>query len=286
MDRIFGSGAAATPPTYPTSPSVGYPQAANPGLGVPSTKTHPWWFYMITEEIRNVITAAGLTPDGAAVNQLQTAIRRLIDGGDYKASVRVATTANIALTGVQTIDGVSVVAGDRVLVKNQTTGAENGIYVAAAGAWSRAEDANSAGDLSGGMLVPVESGTAFADTVWMLTTDGTITLGTTAITFEIKSGGAQSLSANGYIKLPGGLIIQFNSVTMPTAANTGVAFTLPIAFPNSFLAFALATDWLSTTPQTPSFAITNRTNTSAQLYNGGNTFAGTIGPATVISIGH
>lgn len=74
MDRIYGSGAAASPPAFPATPSNGYPQSANPGLGVPSTKTNPWWFYMITEEIRGVIEAAGLTPDGEVVNQLQAAI--------------------------------------------------------------------------------------------------------------------------------------------------------------------------------------------------------------------
>jgi hypothetical protein len=62
-------------------------------------------------------------------------------GLDVKASVLVATTANITLSGAQTIDGVSVVAGDRVLVKDQTTQADNGIYVAATGAWARSADA-------------------------------------------------------------------------------------------------------------------------------------------------
>lgn len=232
MDRIFGSGAAASPPAFPATPSNGYPQSANPGLGVQSTKTNPWWFYMITEEIRNVITAAGLTPDGAAVNQLQTAIRRLIDGGDYKQSVRAVSTVNIVLSGPQTIDGIAIVAGDRVLVKGQSSGAENGIYVAAAGAWARAEDANSAGDLTPGALVPVESGTENADTLWMLTTDGAVTIGTTPLTWEIKGGGAQNLASNGYIKLPGGLILQWGS-GIPTAG--GELYTLPIAFPATFM---------------------------------------------------
>ncbi len=127
-------------------------------------------------------------------------VRTAIEGGDNKASVRVATTANIALIGAQNIDGVAVVAGDRVLVMAQTVAAENGIYVAAAGAWGRAEDANSAGDLTSGALVPVEDGTLNADTVWMLTTDGAITLGTTALTFQIKSGDA-STTRKGQVQL-------------------------------------------------------------------------------------
>lgn len=229
-NRSFESGASATPPAAPASPSAGYPTNGNPTLAIPATLPGDYWFYQIGEEIRNVIVGAGLTPSAADLSQLTTAIRRMIDGGDYKPSVRAATTANITLSGAQTIDGVSVVAGDRVLVKNQTTGAENGIYVAAASTWSRAEDANSAGDLTAGALVPVESGTENAATVWMLTTDGTITLGTTSITFAIKSGGAQSLAANGYIKLPGGLILQWGGVTSSPSAD--VTWSYPITFPN------------------------------------------------------
>lgn len=116
-------------------------------------------------------------------------------GFDFKASVRVTTTANITLSGAQTIDGVSVVAGDRVLVKNQTTGSENGIYVCAAGAWSRSSDANVSAEVTPGMLTPVEEGTANADTFWLLTTNAPITLGSTSLAFTqfgAGSGGAGS----------------------------------------------------------------------------------------------
>lgn len=107
---------------------------------------------------------------------------------DSKQSVRVATTAAIALAGLQTIDGVVLVAGDRVLVKDQATGAENGIYVAAAGAWARATDADSGTKLNAGALVPVEAGTVNADTIWMLKTDGAIIVGATPISFQWAGG--------------------------------------------------------------------------------------------------
>lgn len=102
---------------------------------------------------------------------------------DWKESCRAATTANITLSGAQTIDGVSVIAGNRVLVKNQSTGSQNGIYVAASGAWSRSSDAATSADVTPGMVVVVEEGTANADTCWFLTTNATIVLGTTALTF-------------------------------------------------------------------------------------------------------
>ncbi|WP_442881802.1 gp53-like domain-containing protein, partial [Devosia sp.] len=116
---------------------------------------------------------------------------------DHKNSVRVATTAAIVLSGTQTIDGIALVAGDRVLVKNQAAGAANGIYVVATGAWSRAADADASIEVTPGMLVPVEQGTTNADSVWQLATDGAIVLGTTALTFE-ASAGPSGVSAGTY----------------------------------------------------------------------------------------
>lgn len=107
---------------------------------------------------------------------------------DPKQSVRVATTANLAaLSGLLTVDGVVLVAGDRVLVKDQATASQNGLYVVAAGAWARAADAASSAEVTPGMTVPVEQGTTLADTIWELTTNAPITLGTTALTFELTA---------------------------------------------------------------------------------------------------
>ena len=100
-----------------------------------------------------------------------------------KRSVRVATSGNITLSGTQTIDGIAVVAGDRVLVKDQTAAAENGIYVVAAGAWSRSADANSASKLSGA-TVAVDSGTANGGLTFDTDFKTTDTLGTTAINWS------------------------------------------------------------------------------------------------------
>jgi hypothetical protein len=111
------------------------------------------------------------------------------------ASVKAATTANISLTGIQTIDGVSLVAGDRVLVKNQTTGSQNGVYVVAAGAWSRAPDfdGSPSNEVSAGDFLFVEGGTSNGSTGWVLTTSGTINVGTTALTFSQMSSTANAV---------------------------------------------------------------------------------------------
>jgi hypothetical protein len=103
----------------------------------------------------------------------------------WKQAVRAATTANITLSGAQTIDGVSVIAGDRVLVKDQSTGSQNGIYVAAAGAWTRATDADTTAEVRGGMAVAVSEGTANGNTLWLLHTDDSITVGSTSLTFSM-----------------------------------------------------------------------------------------------------
>ena len=117
-------------------------------------------------------------------------------GLDVKASVLAATTANITLSGAQTIDGVSVVAGDRVLVKNQTTQADNGIYVAASGAWARSADANTWDELVSAYTF-VEEGSTYADSGWVCTINKGGTLGTTPITFSQFSGAGTYLAGTG-----------------------------------------------------------------------------------------
>lgn len=117
-------------------------------------------------------------------------------GLDVKGSVVCATTANITLSGLQTIDGITVAAGDRVLVKNQTASSANGIYTAASGAWTRATDADAWGELVSAFTF-VERGTTQADTGWVSTVDPGGTLGTTAVTWAQFSGAGSYLAGNG-----------------------------------------------------------------------------------------
>jgi phage-related tail fiber protein len=107
---------------------------------------------------------------------------------DFKHSAWVAAPANIALTGLQTIDGVVVPAGKRVLVPKQTAGKDNGIWVAASGAWTRATDADTSEKVTPGLLVHVEQGTLYGDSGWQLVTDGTLTVGVTSLGFEMAWG--------------------------------------------------------------------------------------------------
>jgi phage-related tail fiber protein len=107
---------------------------------------------------------------------------------DFKHSVRVATTAPVVLSGLQTIDGVALVAGDRVLVKNQAVAKDNGLYVAAAAVWARSADADSSLEVTPGLFVHVERGTINGDSIWQLVTDAPIVLGVTDLLFEMAAG--------------------------------------------------------------------------------------------------
>ncbi|MBB4867344.1 hypothetical protein HNP46_006256 [Pseudomonas nitritireducens] len=121
---------------------------------------------------------------------------------DCKQSVRVATTASITLSGLQTLDGIALLAGDRVLVKNQSNAADNGIYVAATSAWKRSADADENSEVTPGLTVVVESGTSQADSIWQLVTDGAIVLGTTALSFQNITNGLARLQSPAFTGVP------------------------------------------------------------------------------------
>lgn len=119
-------------------------------------------------------------------------------GRDWKESARVASTANVTLSGPgATINGVTMAANDRVLLKNQTASAENGIWVwnGAASAMTRATDAANGTQLNPGATIAVTEGTVDPDTRWTLTTDGAITVGTTSQTWSKDAGGAAGKAA-------------------------------------------------------------------------------------------
>ncbi|WP_300245382.1 phage tail protein [Pseudomonas sp.] len=119
---------------------------------------------------------------------------------DFKHSVLVATSGTVTLSGLQTIDSVVLAAGNRVLVKNQAQAKDNGLYVAAAGAWSRTQDADTSLEVTPGLFVHVEKGVANGDSVWQLVTDGPIVLGTTDLAFEMVAG-RTGVNAGTYTKV-------------------------------------------------------------------------------------
>lgn len=229
--------------------------------------------------------------DAATKNYVDNAVQGL----DAKASCVTASTANITtLSGLLTIDGVTVASGDRVLVKNQTAQADNGIYVASASAWSRSTDMDTWAEVPNAYVF-VEGGTTQADTGWVCTSNAGGTLGSTAITWvQFSSAGAYfagnglSLAGNTFSVLANGTTINvsasgikvsdtyagntslntlgtvttgtWNGTTIGVAyGGTGVATLSGLAFGNGTSAFTAATGAQVVTA-IGSNAVTNATN--------------------------
>lgn len=177
----------------------------------------------------NLITNVG-TPsagtDAANKSYVDTAIANLNSLFDGKGSVRAASTANVTVSnpGTAVFDGVTLSNGDRLLLKNQSTQAENGIYVfnGSGSALTRATDFDAWAEIPGA-VVPVEEGTTNADTLWLSTANSGGTLGTTAVTwFQIPTT-ASGLTNSNFVdkEVPSGSINGSN--TSFSLANTPVA---------------------------------------------------------------
>lgn len=254
MDRVFESGAAATPPDVPASPSTGYATGGNPGAAVPATKPGPWWYHMITEEIRAVIEAAGLAPDHEDLGQLARAIQSsalqvAAADGTADAITAAYTPAITALT-----DGMVLhirAAGANTVVAPTFTPADGTIA-----AKSIVKGNNLplvAGDIAGAAYWAELQYDVTLDK-WVLLNPATGVLGTLQVATageaqaqtentkaitplrlkESLQGANQSLAASGYQKLPGGLILQWGKL-VGTGTLTGTVITFPVAFPTACL---------------------------------------------------
>jgi len=144
------------------------------------------------------ITGLG-DPTAAQDAATKNYVDNMAQGLDAKASCVVATTTNITLSGTQTIDGVLVVAGDRVLVKDQSTQANNGIYLCAAGSWTRSIDTDTWAELVSAFTF-IEKGTTNGESGWVCTVDQGGTIGTTAVTWVQFSGAGQITAGAGLTK--------------------------------------------------------------------------------------
>ena len=157
------------------------------------------------------------TPLGQADAANKGYVDGLINGLSWKGAVRAATTANIALSGTQTIDGVAVIGADRVLVKNQTNQTENGIYTCAVGAWTRAVDLDAAIEFPSATTF-VREGTANADTSWTCTNDSVI-IGTTNVTW-VQAGGPGAVTAGAGMTQSGNTLNVIGGTGIAVAADS------------------------------------------------------------------
>jgi len=146
----------------------------------------------------------------------------------WKDPVRVASTGNLTLSGTQTIDGIAVVADDRVLVKNQSDDTENGIYVAASGAWSRATDMD-AGSEFPSAAVFVSEGTANGDNGFVCTNDSAPSLGSDSIAFVQFTGTGSIVAGAGLSKTGSTLAVEATALGGLTFSAAGDSGTLEVA---------------------------------------------------------
>jgi hypothetical protein len=189
----------------PTADRTIYVPDANGTLARVENKLHDFALATAAVDLNNQKITNLTDP----TNPQDAANKRYVDsavvGIDWKPSVRVATTAAITLeTDLEngdTLDGVTLATGDRVLVKNQADATENGLYVvAASGAPARSSDADTAAEITASFAVFVEEGTVNTDSGWTLTNNGTITVGTSELSFTQFTGLGQITAGAGLTK--------------------------------------------------------------------------------------
>lgn len=217
----------------------------------------------------NKITGAA---DGVADSDYATVgqARQFAQKKDRKDAVRAATTVNGTLASAyengDTIDGVTLATGDRILLKNQTAGAENGIYtVNATGAPTRAVDADASDEVTNGMSVWVDSGTAQANTEWTLSTDDPITLGSTSLVFVQTGASGSGTVTSVSVNSANGFAGSVSTATSTPAITISTSVTgLLKGNGTAVSAAAAGTDYLA-----PSSVVTRET--PAGSVNGSNT---------------
>ena len=177
---------------------------------------------------QKITSLADPTADADAANKGY--VDSVAQGLDVKDSVKVATTANITLSGTQTIDGVAVSADERVLVKNQSTASQNGLYLCKASTWARTTDLAAGSDAAGAFAF-VEQGTVNADNAFVCSSDkGSAVTGTNNLTFVQFSGAGQITAGNGLdksgntlsvdLKSNGGLVIESTEIAIDLSASS------------------------------------------------------------------
>lgn len=161
-------------------------------------------------------------PDAVLAQQPVTLaqLNAAIQGWKWKEPVRAATTGNVTLSGTQTIDSVALVTGNRVLVKDQATAAENGIYLVASGAWTRATDMDQSSEFNLATVF-VSEGAANGNSGWTMTTDDPIVIGNTALLWAKTSGGQSYTAGNGVQINSGAISVDPAVVTRKYSASVG-----------------------------------------------------------------
>lgn len=184
-------------------------------------------------DLNNFKTINQAAPTSPTDGANKAYVDAVASGLDVKQSVRAATTANITLSGTQTIDAVALSVGNRVLVKDQSTASQNGIYLVASGAWTRSPDAdgtviNSISNVTSGLFTFIEEGNINASQGFVLSTNDPIVVGTTDLTFTQFSG-AGNLTAGTGIEFIGSQITNTGVLTITGGSTVSHKFVSSIS---------------------------------------------------------
>jgi hypothetical protein len=230
------------------------------------------------------LTSVTVTQDPTAALQLATKqyVDNIAQGLNTKAPILCATTANITLSGEQTIDSVTTSAS-RVLVKNQSTAANNGIYLSGSGAWTRTADANTWNQLVSAYVF-VEEGTINGDTGWVCTSDPGGTLGVTAVTWVQFSGAGTYTAGTGLTLTGTQFSITNTAVTAGTYGNAARNMTLVVNAQGQIT--SLIDQPISIAPSQINATIPNSglTNSSITINGSAISLGGSVSVGTVTSV--
>ena len=222
FQTFIGQGQAFTVPINPIQSGLTITNSTLDSSPIGATTPSTGVFTNITTTTGTITTTPANSTDIANKYYVDT----VAQGLGPKAACQVATTANITLSGLQTIDGYTTLAGDRVLVKNQTTSSQNGIYIASASAWARSSDMNVWSEFSGAYTVLLNGGQA--NTGWVCTASSSGTLGTTAVPWVQFSGNGTYYNGTGLSLTGNTFSITNTGVTAATYGSASQSVTLAV----------------------------------------------------------
>ena len=222
FQTFIGQGQAFTVPINPIQSGLTIANSTLDSSPIGATTPSTGVFTNITTTTGTITTTPANSTDIANKYYVDT----VAQGLGPKAACQVATTANITLSGLQTIDGYTTLAGDRVLVKNQTTSSQNGIYIASASAWARSSDMNVWSEFSGAYTVLLNGGQA--NTGWVCTASSSGTLGTTAVPWVQFSGNGTYYNGTGLSLTGNTFSITNTGVTAATYGSASQSVTLAV----------------------------------------------------------
>lgn len=213
-----------------TNTEIAFKDVANP-LGILLSKIEDGELLVKSDgSVPFTSPVGGVTPVAGGDLATKNYVDSVATGLDVKQSVRAIATTPISMSGPQTVDGVSLVAGNRVLVAGQAAAETNGIYVVGAGAWVRSADTDNspAGEVTSGLFTFVEEGTSKGATGWVLSTANPITLGTTPLTFvqfseagQITAGAGLTLSGStvDVVSANAGIVVNADNIALQVSAD-------------------------------------------------------------------